>query len=66
MADGFYEFTDPEDPKKKRKDKWLFAKKDEPIFCIAGIWREMPEVGEGAQGHRRSACLLLQTVTNAP
>ncbi|MER8555229.1 SOS response-associated peptidase family protein [Mesorhizobium sp. M0977] len=46
VADGFYEFTDPEDPKKKRKDKWLFTKKEEPIFCIAGIWREMPGVGE--------------------
>ncbi|WP_352531840.1 MULTISPECIES: SOS response-associated peptidase [unclassified Mesorhizobium] len=46
VADGFYEFTDPEDPKKKRKDKWLFTKKEEPIFCIAGIWRETPEVGE--------------------
>ncbi len=38
--------TDPIDPKKKRKDKWLFTKKDEPIFCIAGIWRDTPEVGE--------------------
>ncbi|RWI36068.1 SOS response-associated peptidase [Mesorhizobium sp.] len=46
VADGFYEFTDPIDPKKKRKDKWLFTKKDEPIFCIAGIWRDTPEVGE--------------------
>lgn len=42
IADGFHEFTDPKDPKKKRKDKWLFTKKDEPIFCIAGIWREAP------------------------
>ena len=46
VADGFYEFTDPIEPKKKRKDKWLFTKKDEPIFCIAGIWRDTPEVGE--------------------
>ncbi|KAA0687932.1 SOS response-associated peptidase [Neorhizobium sp. P12A] len=46
IADGFYEFTDPTDSKKKRKDKWLFTKKDEPIFCIAGIWRETPDVGE--------------------
>lgn len=46
IADGFYEFTDPKDPKKKRKDKWLFTKKDEPIFCIAGIWRETPEIGQ--------------------
>lgn len=46
VADGFYEFTDPEDSKKKRKDKWLFTKRDEPVFCIAGIWRSHPEVGE--------------------
>ena len=38
-ADGFYEFTGPADKKKKRKDKWLFTKKGEPWFCIAGIWR---------------------------
>lgn len=46
IADGFYEFTDPNDTKKKRKDKWLFTKSGEPIFCIAGIWRTDPEVGE--------------------
>lgn len=46
VADGFYEFTDPRDKAKKRKDKWLFTKQDEPIFCIAGIWRDTPGVGE--------------------
>ncbi|EJT06258.1 SOS response-associated peptidase [Rhizobium sp. CCGE 510] len=46
IADGFYEFTDPKDPTKKRKDKWLFTKKGGPIFCIAGIWRETAEVGQ--------------------
>ncbi|MEO5322845.1 SOS response-associated peptidase [Mesorhizobium sp. CC13] len=46
VADGFYEFTDPTDPKKKRKDKWLFTKADAPIFCIAGIWRQTDDVGE--------------------
>lgn len=46
VADGFYEFTTPEDPKKRRKDKWLFTKRGEPIFCIAGIWRSDPAVGE--------------------
>jgi putative SOS response-associated peptidase YedK len=46
VADGFYEFTSPVDPKKKRKDKWLFTKRGEPIFCIAGIWRETKDVGE--------------------
>jgi putative SOS response-associated peptidase YedK len=46
IADGFYEFTAPTDPKKKRKDKWLFTKVGEPWFCIAGIWRSDPSVGE--------------------
>ncbi len=46
IADGFYEFTDPADKKKKRKDKWLFIKKGEPWFCIAGIWRTNKDVGE--------------------
>jgi len=46
IADGFYEFTDPDDKKKKRKDKWLFTRKDEPWFCIAGIWRPDKSVGE--------------------
>lgn len=46
VAGGFYEFTTPADPKKKRKDKWLFTKKDEPWFCIAGLWRSVPEIGE--------------------
>ena len=46
IADGFYEFTDPADKQKKRKDKWLFTKKGEPWFCIAGIWRANKDVGE--------------------
>jgi putative SOS response-associated peptidase YedK len=45
-ADGFYEFTDPADKKKKRKDKWLFTKTGEPWFCIAGIWRSVKDAGE--------------------
>ncbi len=45
-ADGFYEFTDPADTKKKRKDKWLFTKSGEPWFCVAGIWRPDAQVGE--------------------
>jgi putative SOS response-associated peptidase YedK len=40
------EFTAPTDTKKKRKDKWLFRKTSEPIFAIAGIWRETGDVGE--------------------
>ena len=46
LADGFYEFTKPDDATKKLKDKWLFTKRDEPLFCIAGIWRADPKVGE--------------------
>jgi putative SOS response-associated peptidase YedK len=46
IADGFYEFTDPKEPKKKHKDKWLFTKRGEPWFCIAGIWRSTADVGE--------------------
>jgi len=46
VADGFYEFTSPADSAKKRKDKWLFTKKDEALFCIAGIWRTDAKVGE--------------------
>ncbi|HTV32415.1 MAG TPA: SOS response-associated peptidase [Methylocella sp.] len=46
IADGFYEFTDPADKRKKRKDKWLFTKKGEPWFCIAGIWQANKDVGE--------------------
>jgi putative SOS response-associated peptidase YedK len=46
VADGFYEFTVPKDPAKKRKDKWLFTLKDHDWFCIAGLWRKDPQVGE--------------------
>ena len=46
VTDGFYEFTAHADPKSKRKHKWLFTLKNEPWFCIAGVWRTSPEVGE--------------------
>jgi putative SOS response-associated peptidase YedK len=51
VADGFYEFTAPPDPppgapRPRRKDKWLFTLKGELWFCIAGLWRAHPEVGE--------------------
>lgn len=46
MADGFYEFTEPTEKGKKRKDKWMFSKVGEPIFAIAGIWRATEEAGE--------------------
>src|SRR3546814_8239380 len=42
LADGFYEFTKPEEPGQKRKTKWLFTMRDHPWFCIAGIWRQGP------------------------
>ncbi len=42
LADGFYEFTAPDDPKANRKTKWLFTKKDEPLICIAGTTRQSP------------------------
>jgi putative SOS response-associated peptidase YedK len=46
MADGFYEFTNPTDPKRKRKDCWLFRPADGGAFAIAGLFREHPDVGE--------------------
>ena len=46
VVDGFYEHTAPSEPGRKRKHKWLFTLKDEPWFCIAGLWRLHPEVGE--------------------
>jgi putative SOS response-associated peptidase YedK len=70
VADGFYEFTTHTDPKSKRKHKWLFTKKDEPWFCIAGLWRNTPDVGEAftmlttepgpdvAPYHSRQICVL--------
>lgn len=48
LCDGFYEFTDPAvpRPKDKRLDKWLFEMKGHRWFCMAGIWRNDPKVGE--------------------
>lgn len=46
VADGFYEFTANEDPKVKRKHKWLFTMRGQSWFCIAGLWRAHAEVGE--------------------
>jgi putative SOS response-associated peptidase YedK len=45
MALRFYEHTAPVMPGQKRKTRWLFTIRDEPWFCIAGIWRASP-VGE--------------------
>ena len=47
IADGFYEFTTPADPKQKRKDRWLFNwAQGDGMVGIAGLTRTAPEVGE--------------------
>ena len=46
VTDGFYEFTAPADPAKKRKDKWLFTLAGADWFCLAGLWRRDASVGE--------------------
>ncbi len=56
VADGFYEYTAPASGK-GRKDKWLFTMRNEPWFCIAGLWRATTDVGE--------ACTML-TVPPGP
>ena len=46
VADGFYEFTAPADPKQKRKDRWLFSDPEGGTIGIAGLTRTVPEIGE--------------------
>lgn len=46
VADGFYEFTAPADPKQKRKDRWLFADPEDAAIGIAGLVRSAPDIGE--------------------
>jgi len=46
IADGFYEFTAPTDPKQKRKDRWLFTFSDGSMLGIAGLLRTTTDVGE--------------------
>ena len=46
VADGFYEFTMPADPKQKRKDRWLFAPASGELLAIAGLVRDDPGHGE--------------------
>ena len=46
VADGFYEFTTPTDPKQKRKDRWLFRRPGEDLLGIAGLLRDDPGRGE--------------------
>jgi putative SOS response-associated peptidase YedK len=45
LADGFYEFTAPAEPKAK-KDRWLFTWPGHEWFGIAGITRTDSKVGE--------------------
>jgi putative SOS response-associated peptidase YedK len=44
LADAFYEFTAPADPKQKKKDRWRFEPDGE--FAIAGLVRADPQIGE--------------------
>ena len=46
IADGFFEFTTPEDPKARRKDKWLFSPVEGELIGIAAVTRSDPQVGE--------------------
>lgn len=46
LADAFYEYTAPADPKAKRKDRWRFTMEDGALFAIAGLVREAPGIGE--------------------
>ena len=46
LADGFYEFTKPGDPKQKKKDCWLFRPSNGDAFAIAGVTRSSPDIGE--------------------
>jgi putative SOS response-associated peptidase YedK len=44
LADSFYEFTAPDDPKQKRKTCWRF--RPAGVFAIAGLLRRDAKVGE--------------------
>ncbi|GAA4715094.1 SOS response-associated peptidase [Sphingomonas lutea] len=46
VADGFYEFTAPADPKQRRKDRWLFTASGAPMLAIAGLMRTVPGIGQ--------------------
>ena len=46
LADGFFEFTSPPDPKQKKKDCWFFRPSSGDAFAIAGVTRNDPQVGE--------------------
>ena len=57
VADGFYEFTDPKDRNKKRKDKWLqwFALPGREPFAFAGLWAR----SRRADGSELHSCAIL-------
>jgi putative SOS response-associated peptidase YedK len=71
VADGFYEFTAPADPRQKRKDRWLFSRPAGELIGIAGLLRDDPGRGEAftmlttepgpevAPYHGRQVALLL-------
>jgi len=46
IADSFFEFTKPDDPKAKRKHKWRFSLTNSEQFAIAGLWRTNAHIGE--------------------
>lgn len=46
LADGFYEYSAPADPKQKRKDRWRFSPSDGEPFAIAGFMRTVPDIDE--------------------
>ena len=46
LADGFYEYTTPTDPKQKCKDRWLFTDPEGGMIGIAGLVRDDPGRGE--------------------
>ncbi|TPG13068.1 SOS response-associated peptidase family protein [Sphingomonas oligophenolica] len=60
-VDGFYEFTAPEDPKAKRKDKWRFTHARDDWFCIAGLWRAGVAIKDAPQDGAGEAFTLLTT-----
>ena len=46
IADGFYEFTAPEDPRSKRKCRWIFTPVEGELLGIAAVIRTQPDIGE--------------------
>ena len=46
LAEGFYEYTAPADPKQKRKDRWLITPSGGETLAIAGFVRDTPGIGE--------------------